>query len=172
MGIDADFRYQIPQDADFPDDITAERDPDETRVYTHPGILSEIENELKAALDGQDQYREQCRILSAENRELKILLARLDANYADPIATRKNHTAEQPWPDLLKSEPFPGQDDPVSTQQDVVVTKYRSGIEECDSADTRQSSECDHLWFPYHGADVLGSCSKCSRCGKVSHARV
>ncbi len=72
MGIDADFWFTIPPDADFPDDVTVERAednaPGDTRTYFHQGILSETEKDLKAALDGQDQYREQCRSLSSERR--------------------------------------------------------------------------------------------------------
>ncbi len=46
MGIDADFKMSIPQDADFPDGITVERDPGETREYVHPGVLSETEKDV------------------------------------------------------------------------------------------------------------------------------
>lgn len=44
MGIDANFKFNIPRDADFPDDITIERDPGEERVYLHPCLDVEQEN--------------------------------------------------------------------------------------------------------------------------------
>ena len=84
MGIDADFWFTIPPDADFPDDVTVERAednaPGDTRTYFHQGILSETEKELKAALDGQDQYREQCRTLTTEGEIMRKALERI-ANY-------------------------------------------------------------------------------------------
>lgn len=50
MGIDADFKFNIPVDADFPDSVVIERDSGDTREYIHPDILHATEDSLGTAL--------------------------------------------------------------------------------------------------------------------------
>ena len=65
MGIDADFWFSIPDDADFPDDVTIERDGD-TETYFHRGIVFETEKDLKAARDALEQAQAALRAIRHE----------------------------------------------------------------------------------------------------------
>lgn len=72
--IDADFRMNIPQDADFPDGITVERDPKETLEYLHPGILSETEKELEELSHRLEMANDGWAIAETENRKLRYVM--------------------------------------------------------------------------------------------------
>ena len=190
MGIDADFRFSIPQDADFPDDITAERDSGETRIYVHPGIFAETEKELKAALDGQDQYREQCRALSAEIEQLTDDASSWHTKYLRESLERERLSAENravlELLDRAASDRSYSGDliddvrdilDPASTQQDLpdldpdgklkAQDDYYSELHGLNPASTQQEPECEHRWQKGEH-ERMGTVWHCLRCENVT----